>query len=59
MDGLGGEEVAELSEDGGKEGDEEGEGEKVAVEEIFVPVAAVGGVGELGVETHDRGEDLG
>ncbi len=31
----------------------------MAVEEVFVPVGAVGGVGELGVEAHDCGEDLG
>lgn len=31
----------------------------MAVEEVFVPVGAVGCVGKLGVETHYCGEDLG
>lgn len=31
----------------------------MAVEEVFVPVSAVGCVGELGVEAHYGGEDLG
>lgn len=31
----------------------------MAVEEVFVPVRAVRGVGDLGVEAHDCGEDLG
>ena len=31
----------------------------MAVEKIFVPVGAVRGVGELGVETHYCGENLG
>ena len=30
----------------------------MAVEEVFVPVGAVARVGELNVETHDRGEEL-
>lgn len=31
----------------------------MAIEEVFVPLRAVGGVGGLGVETHSRGEQLG
>jgi len=31
----------------------------VRVEEVFVPVGAVGCVGDLHVETHYRGEELG
>ncbi len=31
----------------------------MAVEKVLVPVRAVFGVGELGVETHERGEQLG
>ena len=31
----------------------------MAVKEVFVPVGAVGGVGELGAEPHYCGEDLG
>ena len=31
----------------------------MAVEEVFVPVGAVFGIGELGVEAHYRGEELG
>lgn len=31
----------------------------MAIEEVFMPLRAVGGVGELGVETHHRGEQLG
>lgn len=31
----------------------------MAVEEVFVPLRAVGGVSELNVETHNRGEQLG
>ena len=30
----------------------------MAIEEIFVPLRAVGGVSELDVETHNRGEQL-
>lgn len=29
------------------------------VEQVFVPVGAVGGVGDLHVEPHYRGEELG
>lgn len=43
----------------GSEGEEERDGEEVAVEEVFVPVGAVLGVGELGVEAHYCGEELG
>lgn len=31
----------------------------MAIEEVFVPLRAVGGVSELDVKTHDRGEQLG
>ncbi len=31
----------------------------MAVEEVLMPVGAVFGVGKLGVETHERGEELG
>ena len=31
----------------------------MAVEEVFVPVGAIFGVGELGVEAHYCGEELG
>lgn len=48
-----------MGEEGGGEGKEEGEGEEVAVEEVFLPVGAVFGVGELGVEAHYCGEELG
>ena len=30
----------------------------MAVKEVFVPVGAVSGIGELGVEAHYRGEYL-
>ena len=30
----------------------------MAVEEVFVPVVAIGCIGELGVESHYCGEDL-
>lgn len=43
---------------GGKEGEEEGDGKEVAVEKVFVPVGAIFRVRQLGVETHDGGEDL-
>ena len=48
----------ELIGEGGKDGEEERDGEEVAVEEVFVPMRAVLGVGELHVETHDGGEEL-
>lgn len=57
-DGRGGDEAVEFGEEGGEEGEEEREGEEVAVEEVFVPVGAVGGVGKLGVESHDCREQL-
>ena len=31
----------------------------MAVEKVLVPMGAVGGIGELGVEAHYCGEDLG
>lgn len=31
----------------------------MAIKQIFVPVCAVFRVGQLGVETHDGGEELG
>ena len=31
----------------------------MGVKQIFVPMRAVFGVGQLGVETHDGGEELG
>lgn len=48
-----------FGEERGKEGEEEREGEKVAVKEILVPVGAVGCVCELCVEAHYRREELG
>ena len=50
--------MADFGDQRGAEGEEEGEGEEVAVEEVFVPVGAVFGVCELDVETHDCGEEL-
>ena len=49
----------EFREEVGGEGEEERDGKEVAVEEVFVPVGAVFGVGELGVEAHYCGEELG
>lgn len=51
--------MPELGYEGGAEGEEEREGEEVAVEEIFVPVGAVFCVGDLDVEAHYCGEELG
>lgn len=53
------EEAPELGFEGRKQRDEERQREEVAVEEVFVPVRPVDGVGELGIEAHDCGEDLG
>lgn len=43
---------------GGEQGEEEGDGKEVAVKKVFVPVGAIFRVRQLGVETHDGGEDL-
>ncbi len=51
-------EGSELCAHGRDERDEERQGEKVRVEKVFAPVAAVDGVGGLDVEAHYRGEDL-
>ena len=48
-----------MGEEGGEKGEEEGNREGMAVEEVFVPVGAVRCVGELDVETHYCGEELG
>ena len=45
--------------EGGGDGEAEWEREKVRVEEVFLPVAAVFCVCGLDVETHDCGEHLG
>ena len=52
------EEFSELGEERREQGQEEGDGEEVAVEEVFVPVRAVGRVCDLGVEAHDCGQEL-
>lgn len=49
----------ELRAQGWEEREEERDGKEVAVEQIFVPVGAVCRVRQLGVETHDGGEELG
>lgn len=56
--GRGGE-LQELAVHGWQEGDEEGEGEEMRVEEVFFPVRAVFFVRFFRVEAHDGGEDLG
>ena len=48
-----------MGEERGVEGQEEWDREGVAVEEVFVPVGTVFCVGELDVETHYCGEELG
>lgn len=39
----------------GDERQEKRKGEEMTIKEVFVPLRTIGGVGELGVKTHDRG----